>query len=179
VIVAGRQIATRDGLEVLALCQDSEYPTDLAIDEAVEAVKQQGAIPVIPWGFGKWWFRRGALVSRLLESAKHPQLFLGDNGGRLRGAPRPKLFQRANDKGVLILPGSDPLPFPEQSDRAGSYGFVLETDIDLKQPAHELGMLLRAATKQPRTFGQLEAPSGFVKNQIAMQLRKRGIGRAR
>lgn len=178
VIVAGRQVATIDGLEVLALCQDGEFATGLAMVEALEAVRQSGAVPVLPWGFGKWSFRRGALVAELLDSSSHPDLFLGDNGGRLGLAPAPKLFRRAEQKGVLVLPGSDPLPFSEQATRAGSYGFVLSADIDLQRPAAQLAATLRGTSQQPAVFGRLETLGRFFKNQLAMQLRKRGLKKA-
>jgi hypothetical protein len=178
VIVAGRQIATSDGLEVLALCHDGEFPDGLTTGEALATVREAGALAVLPWGFGKWSFRRGNLVAELLDSSGHPDVFLGDNGNRLGLAPQPRLFRRGKERGVLLLPGSDPLPFAESETRAGSYGFSLRADVDLRRPAEYLQGTLRETRQQPAIFGQLETPGRFLRSQLAMQVRKRGIRRA-
>jgi len=132
----------------------------------------------LPWGFGKWWFRRGRIVSKLLQShvtrhVERPCLFLGDNGGRLRALPRPRLFGRAETEHVYTLPGSDPLPFVSHERRAGSYGFAFSSQLDYSRPAEKIVQLLRDIDEQPMTFGRLEGPLPFIRNQVAMQLRKR------
>lgn len=171
-LVAGRQIVTREKLEVLAIGTDADVPDGQRIDTVVAAIHAAGAAAVVPWGFGKWWFRRGRRLQRFLASPEGERVFLGDNAGRLGAAPPPRLFRRAAARGHLILPGSDPLPFPAHATRAGSYGFVLADGLYGPRPAAELVQRLHALTAQPPTFGHLEGMAGFVAAQVGMQVRK-------
>ena len=81
VLVAGRQIQTLEGLEALALGTDSEFPDGLELTAALAEVRASGALAVLPWGFGKWWFRRGQLARKAIDSAAANEFFLGDNRG--------------------------------------------------------------------------------------------------
>jgi hypothetical protein len=58
IIVAGTQIQTADGLEVLALLSRHRFAARLPLASTVAEVQRVGAIPVVPWGFGKWTLRR-------------------------------------------------------------------------------------------------------------------------
>ncbi len=53
-IIAGRQIVTREDLEVLALCTDASFEDGLPLRASVDAVRNATSVPVIPWGAGKW-----------------------------------------------------------------------------------------------------------------------------
>jgi len=173
ILVAGRQIVTAEKLEVLALgctrCFDDGQPIESVIRSAME----QEALIVLPWGVGKWWFARGAVIRRIIESIQPGCIYLGDNGGRLRLGLRPSLFKAAQAKDIRILPGSDPLPFPRQGNRAGKYGFVLEGNLNLDQPAASIKSCLTQSPLQLTVFGRLAGPWEFLHDQIAMQLRKR------
>jgi hypothetical protein len=171
-LCAGRQVATTDGLEVLALLTTKRFEEPLDLRAAIHAVRDAGAIPVIPWGFGKWTLRRGRIVADALDGAVRP-LFLGDNGGRGRGWPRHRLLRHGPRTGLPILPGSDPLPFPGQEHRAGSYGFVAPVDGNVHEPARRLAAWLRGLTVQPRTWGRRVPFHAFVRDQVRMQLRRR------
>jgi hypothetical protein len=172
VIVAGRQLALAGGLEVLALLTDAGFPAGMPLPAAVAEVRARGGIPVVPWGFGKWWLRRGAVVRAALEGGP-ATLFLGDNGGRAVLGGHPRLFRRAEALGVPVLPGSDPLPFPDHQGRAGSYGFVLEGALPLDAPAGSLRERIGALRSQPLTYGRLRPPGRFAVDQVRMQLRRR------
>jgi hypothetical protein len=184
-LVAGRQVATEEGLEVLALATDAEIPGGLPARETVDASLAAGAVTVVPWGFGKWWLRRGRVVRRLVESVDHPLFFLGDNGGRPRAAPEPSLFRAARRRGTAVLAGSDPLPFSREEERVGSYGFVLparraddggrrpgpgEGPSDGAAPAAALRARLERLAGSPPTFGRRAGLGRFAVHQIAMQL---------
>lgn len=172
-IVAGRQIVTAEGLEVLALITDRQFANGQVLAEVIESVKAAGAIPAIPWGWGKWMGKRGRLLKRVLEDSKHPGVFLGDNSGRPQFLPRPSHFSLAESRGIRILPGSDPLPFVSECSRAGSFGFSLEGAVPFGQPAGNLRRMLTGSDNNIRTYGQLESPLRFFRNQLAMQLEKR------
>jgi hypothetical protein len=172
IIVAGTQIQTADGLEVLALLSRHRFAARLPLASTVAEVQRVGAIPVVPWGFGKWTLRRGRTVAAAMESAPRP-FFLGDNGGRPRLGPTPALLRRASYKRIAVLPGSDPLPFPGQQDRAGSFGFIAVVDTEDPQPAGALREWLLALRTQPATYGDGERLVSFVGNQLRMQVRTR------
>jgi hypothetical protein len=173
ILIAGRQLATREGLEVLAIGYAGQLPEERGLLEIIEATLASGALAVIPWGFGKWWFRRGALVAEVLHMAEPGRIFLGDNSGRPRLARRHRLFRLAELKGVPVLPGSDPLPFGSQVGRAGCYGFVLEGELDSDKPANSLKDSLRNLRSQPRTYGRGAGLLSFSRYQVAMQVKKR------
>lgn len=173
VVVAGRQIRTSDGLEVLALCSRAEFEAERALEATIRTVGEAGAVPVVPWGFGKWWGRRGRRLRSLLERAEPGTLLLGDNSGRLRGAPRPALFRRAEERGVPVLPGSDPLPFRGEEEKVGSFGAFVRIHPGLERPAAVLREHLLGLRRSPRPYGEGETPGRFLRHQVALQLRKR------
>jgi hypothetical protein len=170
-IVAGRQIVTTDGLEVLALLTTRRFEQPLDLHAAIAATQAAGGIPVLPWGFGKWTLRRRAIVASALRGAARP-LFVGDNGGRPRALPMPRLLRQAMHAGVPVLPGSDPLPFPDQHTRAGGHGFVAHIDVAADTPARQLRDWLRALHRQPPVYGRGEGMIRFARNQLRMQIRK-------
>jgi hypothetical protein len=172
IVVAGRQIVTSEGVEVLGLLTAQPIADGATMAETVAALRRQGAVVVLPWGFGKWTLRRGALVASFLRT--HPrEIFLGDNSGRLGLARAPRLFDEARRLGVPILPGSDPLPFRDQLTRIGSFGFVCDTTLSEEQPAEGLRSWLHGLGVQPIAYGELETLGRFCWNQGRMQWRKR------
>jgi hypothetical protein len=142
------------------------------LGEAVESARAGGALPIIPWGFGKWWGRRGSLLTRYLEQAG-AEIFLGDNGGRPVLYGRPRHFELARRRGIPILPGSDPLPLPSETSRPGGYGFGFDGAMDPDFPSRSLKAEIRRDHFTPRPFGRGETPLRFARHQVLMQLRKR------
>jgi len=173
-LISGRQIVTAERLEVLALTTVSEIPDGLPLEETVAAVGKEGALPVIPWGFGKWIRRRGRILKHFLENANRHDFFLGDNGGRPAFLPEPALFSFGREMGIRIVPGSDPLPYPSENDRAGSFGLTLRASLDPGRPAHGIRTALCDPATRPQPYGRLETPFRFFRNQIAMQMIKFG-----
>jgi len=172
-LIAGRQIVTAENLEVLALGAEDGLKSGGTLAETLQTVKEAGAIPVIPWGTGKWLGRRGRILRKILEENGDPCLFLGDNGGRPRFWRHPSHFILAEKKGIRVLPGSDPLPFETECLRPGSFGFSLQGSIDPQQPAKELKRLLLDPATPIHSYGELERPFRFFQNQMAMQILKR------
>jgi hypothetical protein len=172
-LIAGRQIVTAERIEVLALGRDADIPDGLELAATLDRVRTLGALPVLPWGFGKWWLRRGSQVEEAFRRRGHKELFLGDNAGRLDGAGTPPLFRQARAQGVPVLPGSDPLPFAEHGSRAGSYGFVLSGPLDEAHPAACVLRGIRRLKGQPRVFGRRTGWSSFLRDQAAIHWRRR------
>ena len=173
VVIPGRQIPTEEALEVLALGTITRFQHRQALSDTLAKVQQAGATPVLPWGFGKWWFARGSSVRTILKNSAAGSVFVGDNGGRPRWSRMPKLITEAGSRGIWNLPGSDPLPFPSQVGRAGSVGFVLVGEVDEGRPAASICDRLAALRAQPRTYGRFESLPRFVRYQVAMQALKR------
>jgi hypothetical protein len=170
VLLAGRQIATRERLEVLALGKELDVPAGRSLGDTISSVRESGAIAVIPWGFGKWWFHRGRLLAATLTSSTAGGLFVGDNAGRPRAIPRPSLFEVAASRGIYNVPGSDPLPLPWEIRKPGQLGCVLEGPLDLSRPAECLIRTLHGLQAQPALFGGPENLSRFARSQVALRL---------
>jgi hypothetical protein len=178
VVVAGRQVACREDLEVLMLGTTERLEDGGPLDAALDRARAWGAVRVIPWGAGKWFFARGRLLSDLLARADAHDFFLGDEGGRPVFWPTPRHFALAARYGVRVLPGTDPLPFPDEMERAGGFGAALEGRLDPARPGASLLALLRDRGTRLVPFGRLESPLRFVRHQVGMQVRKRGRKRA-
>jgi hypothetical protein len=169
-IMAGRQIITAEGLELLALATDSAFKDGLSVKSALGAVREKDAIPVLPWAAGKWLGKRGKLLSDLLKTEAHSDLCLGDNSGRPLFWHNPRHFRMAKKNKMRILPGTDPLPFAGEAVRVGSFGFMVRGKLTNTQPSSDLKKLLRNNTIITKAYGQLESPLRFVSNQIRLRI---------
>lgn len=173
IIVAGRQVVTSERLEVLWL-GTVERPADgRPIREVIAAARESGAVPVLPWGFGKWTGRRRSVMRALLADAALAGAFhFGDNAGRPAFWPKPRWFRDAGPQNRRVLPGSDPLPFPDQVSRPGSFGFYGYANFGVETPWRRLKRLIEDPATELRPYGRLEAPARFLRNQAAMQWRR-------
>ena len=168
-IVAGRQIVTAERLEILGLGLLASPEDGQPISDVIKFVADCGAIPVLPWGFGKWMGGRRHVVRELIDKFGDGSLYLGDNSGRPRIMPTPAEFALAEKAGMKKLPGSDPLPFASEYDRAGSFGFYVD-DVAIQDGIWaRLRDILQAAESDVHDYGTLESPLRFLRNQIAMQ----------
>jgi hypothetical protein len=172
-LIAGRQIQTSDGLEVLALCTNEKIRDGLGTADTIEAAYSAGATAVLPWGFGKWHGKRGALVDQLIQREGAHRLVLGDNSGRLASLREPSQFRAARELQMSILAGTDPLPFPGHQRRVGRYGSFFRGPFDQNNAARSIQSLLHDDLGQLVTYGRGESPLPFLINQAGMQLRKR------
>ncbi len=174
-LVAGRQIVTREGLEVLALGSIEPLADGGSIEKTIETVRERPAIPVLPWGFGKWIGRRGRVIETLLEDSPPQRFFLGDNGGRA-GARRPEMFTLAEGLGFRVLPGSDPLPLRDQEQRVGAHGFELPAGDPERPWESTRGHIDELPSSPPSTGSRVSWPV-FARQQLSMLLRKHLLGR--
>ena len=144
VAIAGRQIVTRENLEVLALCTNEQISQGQPVADTIHEVLQRDAVPVLPWGFGKWWFSRGRTVRHLIRARRHDVL-LGDSGCR-PNLGRPTVLMDGQCQGFRILAGTDPLPMKSHETRAGSFCSVLPSAIDLAHPTQWVRQQLSGST---------------------------------
>lgn len=168
-IVAGRQIVTAERLEILGLGLVGDPTDGKPIVDVVNLVLESGAVPVLPWGFGKWLGARGHVVRDLIDKFHDKSLYLGDNSGRPELMRDPAEFALARRLGMRVLPGSDPLPFSSEYDKAGSFGFYVDDFADREGVWTGLRTMLQKGEGNLHSYGSLESPFRFVRNQVAMQ----------
>lgn len=171
-LVAGRQVVTRERLEVLAIGTAARVRGGDPIDDTLRAVRNLGAAAVLPWGVGKWLGARGVIVERVLRDFAWRHVALGDNGNRLAHGPEPAAFAAARELRHAVLPGSDPLPLRGEEMRIGGYGFALDAVVDPRRVAASVVAELRARPK-PIPFGRRAALRGFVGRQLALIVKGR------
>jgi hypothetical protein len=175
VLIAGRQIVTAENLEILWIGTAQRISDGLPIQQLIDQIDASEGIAVLPWGPGKWYGRRGKIVKETITTYKGQNLFLGDNGNRPFFWPTPTNFRYARDKGIRILPGSDPLPLATEAGRAGTFGFYIDENVSALKPCADLLKIIRNQGKHFRSFGRLESPGRFFRNQFCMQLIKKGL----
>lgn len=173
-VIAGTQTVCDRRIEVVALGERVRDLDGRPLPAILEGVRAAGAIPVLPWGFGKWLGARGALVRETIRRSSPGALFLGDNGGRWRSLGTPKEFKLAEHGGIPVLPGSDPLPLPHEVRRPCSYGFALDGAFDDDFPAQSVVRLVREMAESPRVIGERVSLRSFVRNQAELRWRRRG-----
>ncbi|MEM7245036.1 MAG: hypothetical protein AAF533_06810 [Acidobacteriota bacterium] len=172
-VVAGAQHVTAEGIEVLALGTRARLDEGMPLDATITGVMESGALACLPWGVGKWLGGRGKKIAAAIEASWPAPLFLGDNAGRPQLSLPPPLLNKGRERGLSILPGTDPLPFESETTRPLAHGFVLEATLDADRPAQALKTTLTAGEGGLQPFGRRESVIRFFRHQVEMQLRKR------
>jgi hypothetical protein len=151
--VAGRQVATRERLEALALGLDMPLPDGLALSEALSRIREARGIAVLPWSPGKWLGHRGHVVRDLLLSAKPGEMLLGDSALRPQPGIEPRLHALGRRRGIALVAGSDPLPLPGEERHIGRYATVVDVPFSPETPIASLRTALCAAQSPLATHG--------------------------
>jgi hypothetical protein len=166
-VVAGRQIVTREGLEILGLGTQSSIPDGLSAHGVLARLRNSDALVVLPWGVGKWLGKRGRIVNELIEEAPAGQLFLGDNGGRPAWWSVPQFSRK-----IRVLAGSDPLPLAGSSADIGRFGSRVSGTLDESHPVANLKQLLHDPHTKVSTYGRLAPSLRFFSDQARLRLRR-------
>lgn len=170
-IIAGRQIVVAENLEVLALCTSGEFADGSPMSSMVEQIREADGLAVIPWGAGKWWFGRGSFLAEFVRGTG--DVYLGDNSNRPYFMKSAEHFQIADEMGVPVLPGTDPLPIPGEEARTGAFGFAVSGVTSLQKPSAAIRTAVRRRSSSIINFGTLETLPRFIVNQARINLRKR------
>ncbi len=152
-IFAGRQTATAERLEVLSLTSDTIIEDGLPARDIIDKVNDEGAIPVIPWAFGKWTGKRHGIVKELIRTHNSDKLLIGDSSMRPSFLPASPLITSARNKGIPVIAGSDPLPFNGDEYYMGRYATLIDGTIDESTPVTSIRKLLRSGNKTISTTG--------------------------
>jgi hypothetical protein len=173
-VLRGRQIVTRENLEVLAVATTLSLKDGLPISDVLETIIQREELAVLAWGFGKWLFKRGKIIRRMLETYRSPYLIVGDNSGRPVFWPTPGTFKWACKSNIPVINGSDPLPFKEETIKVGSYGFTVEGDFDPEMPSQSLKEILitPGVGEDVDFFGRRDGLISFFKRQSRIYTKK-------
>jgi hypothetical protein len=127
-LVAGRQIICREKFEILGLFCAKEILDGLGAEEVISLLKQENAVVVLPWSFGKWWFKRGKIVADIINNVAN--ISIGDICMRPRFCFESKIIKLARKKNVNMLCGSDPLPIAREEALVASYCSFSNESID-------------------------------------------------
>jgi hypothetical protein len=173
VVIAGRQVASSDGLELLLFGTRERFTDGRPLAEILDRARGLGLVHAVPWGAGKWLFRRGRLLTEILAARSGGRFCLGDEGGRPVFWPRVRHFEEARRRGIRVLRGTDPLPFADEVARAGGFGFRLAAPLDPGRPMASLARALEDPGVRLIDYGRLERPLAFFVHQWGMQQRKR------
>lgn len=168
-IVAGRQITTSENLEVLALGTTKSFESGLSLKKTIGQIVDQGAMAVIPWGVGKWLGKRGKFLTELILNNRGSNLFLGDNGGRPLFWSGISQFKLADERGIKILRGTDPLPMQQEVRRPGNFGFMISERLNHERPCFHLKQLLTDSRVDLINYGKLENSFRFLRNRFFLR----------
>jgi SAM-dependent methyltransferase len=167
-LIAGRQIETSERIEVSALFTDRMFTEGRSLEETVFDISDAKALAVLPWGVGKWLGQRGRILTKAI-STYSTSVLLADNGSRPVFWPRPNAFALAEQLGVKILAGSDPLPISGDEKRIGSFGFVLPGPLDESRPGADIRQQIHQLRLSPARFGRLQGLKTFLKNRRGLK----------
>jgi len=161
-LIAGRQIVTLEKLEVLALGKDLSIFNGLPLTDTLQAITAQGAVPVLSWSPGKWFFGRGKLVQSLINTHTPGSFLLGDIGLRPTLWPLPRLMKMAGQRGFKTICGSDSLPFPGEECWIGRTGFEITGNFNALKPATSLRAILTNPSSTFIPIGQRSSLIAFA-----------------
>jgi hypothetical protein len=167
-LLAGRQLVSAEGLEVLALTGWKKYPDRThGTADLIRQVDACGAIPVLNWAPGKWFFKRGKIVRDLIgRSPESASFAIGDTPLRHSLWASPKLMRRAVRKGMELLAGSDPLPFKGEEAMIGTYGNAVQGAFDPDQPVTSIRRILKDPESQIQIIGKRNNPFQFAWREL-------------
>ncbi len=178
-LIAGRQIVSRESLEVCALActlhlSDRQY----AAAEIVDRVHQAGGVPVLNWAPGKWLFSREKVVVALLQRFRPEALLIGDTTMRPTLWSTPRLMRNARQCGFHILAGSDPLPFSGEEKQIGRYACRMQAAWQSDRPVASLRAALLNPASVIERVGRRSSSCEFISRQwrIMREQKKRGAG---
>ncbi|MHB1348500.1 MAG: hypothetical protein ACYCYR_01380 [Desulfobulbaceae bacterium] len=166
-LFAGRQIVTRERIEILALTTDVAPADGLPAAETVTRILEGGGIPVLSWAPGKWFLARKKVVAGLLERFSPGSLLVGDSSLRPRCWLMPVLMKQAIARGFGLVVGSDPLPVPGEEAMIGTYGFSVDAEFAPEDPVRSIRTILGHPGFRPRLRGTRGGPLKTMRRLFA------------
>ena len=166
IIFPGRQIITHERLEICALgCDVIIQDRLLSTRDVIIKVLDQGGIPAVNWAPGKWFGKRGRLVSELFDQFSPEELLISDTTMRPAVWTTPRLISAARRQGFQMVCGSDPLPFPGEEKWLGSYCTLASGTWNDDRPLDSLKNLLLQPQHSLRICGNRSGLLSFINRQ--------------
>lgn len=173
-IFAGRQLVASEGLEILSLVSTLNIPDRAKpIRDIKKAIVESGGIPTLNWAPGKWFFKRGKVITSLIDEYSAEDVFVGETTLRNTMWPEPKLIKRARQKGYSVIAGSDPLPFSGEEETVGTFGFKIKGDFDSSKPAQSFRKMMKENRDSMELIGRRNNIFTFAGRQHKIMAEKR------
>lgn len=172
-LFAGRQIVTAERIEILALISDRQVVDGQPATTATVEILNAGGIPVVSWAPGKWLFKRKQVVQELIKRFNPGEIVMGDSTLRPPVWPEPTLMKSAGRRGFATVAGSDPLPFPGEEVRLGTYATLAEGAIEQDNPVRSMQAILKAPGTRIRRVGRRSGTLETFKRLIGNARSKR------
>lgn len=171
--LAGRQLVSEEGLEVLGAGCGERVRSGLPLGELVEGIRAAGGLALLAWGVGKWLGRRGRVLDRVItEQAGRRDVMLADNAGRPELWSRVPQFATAAECGLRVLAGTDPLPLPGEEHRIGSYGFRVRVPAAPGDAPRALRRALESPGVPIEIVGRRVSARDFLAGQLRLRTRR-------
>ena len=167
-LLAGRQIVTKEKLEVLSIASTMKIEDGLPIEDVIKRIFDNNGIAVLAWGVGKWFFKRGKVIRTIIEKYHSSRLFIGDSGSRPSFWPKPQLYKIAERYNMKTLTGSDPFPFSDEQVRIGACGSIIDGSFKINTPANSVHDILLSIDEKVYDLGTKDNVFSFFKRQIKM-----------
>ena len=174
VLMAGRQVATLERLEILGLGMEKEISDALPEGEIIDKIIAAGGLPVLPFSPGKWLFKRGKLARRLAEKYGR-KLIIGDSALRPIGWGAPEIMRRARKINQAVLAGSDPLPMAGEEKYAGRYGFVYQGPFDASKPLTAIREIIADKPEMMMPVGRRRSMADVVRSLYCLKRKNKKI----
>ena len=172
-VVAGQQVYSSEGLELLALNTERRFESRLPFAESIKQAVDCGATVVINWCFGKWWGERGKVLRDVMRSPHLQKCFLGDVPLRFSQQLDSVLLKELREVCSGVLSGSDPLPFKAEVVKPGSFGsfgdFSEQPDLSSTEG---IGSLLMKLGAEQKSFGSRDSILTFLGRQCLNQIHR-------
>ena len=153
-VVSGRQVVSKERVEVLLLNTCAEIPDGLPISEVLERICGSTARAVLSWSPGKWTFKRRTIIEDLIVRYSPKDFMLGDVFARPGRLPDPKLFLAARRRGFTLLGGSDPLPYAGEEENVARLITADTAGADFSPSTAEIAAWLGAAPFRGLIIGE-------------------------
>ena len=171
-IISGRQIITKENIEILSVGDGTMIKDGLPAAEVLEQLKDREELAILAWGVGKWLFGRGKLVKNIINKSDYPYLLIGDNSARPSVWLKPLIYRNGEKLGIPIINGSDPLPLDGEDEKAGSYFFMVKGSFDPKKPLGSIKKILKSDVKKVMNMGKRDSLFNFFRRQAKIMLKK-------
>ncbi|MBX7138491.1 MAG: hypothetical protein K1X83_10965 [Oligoflexia bacterium] len=153
-IIQGYQIATAERLEILGLGVCVRPADGITARAAIDQVRAQGGIAVLPWSPGKWLGKRSSVVRNLIIQHNKDELCIGATPFLPQRCSAGSLVTMARERGLTFLPGTDPFPLRGEERRLGSFGAAWTGEFDPNMPLSSLRRTVFSQSWTPNWFGQ-------------------------